>query len=183
MYCVKTNVHIWKCSFTKSLDDIAVKNEFKLITLPWKEFRVLKNDTSHFTWNGFKKFAKALVNVLYNMNIRNVHIISDSTIDFWNWENDDTRSERANLFLEKIANNHNINCSIDAHCGSGFVAMKDVKQDFRTRLLKYELNNVNTTDQHVTLFIGGWNDEPYNKNSINKQMQRIKTINMKKNTT
>lgn len=82
------------------------------------------------------------------------YVLTDSTIDY----NDRTVGGewhgRASKYVESLFLKHDINASVDAVCGSGFVAGASDGQHFRNRLL----NHLSHSLPSAILFMGGWND-------------------------
>lgn len=159
MYALKVNSYIWKSNLNSKIDKILKLNGIKLIKLKWNKFDLLKNDKNHFTWNGYKKFCKDLSKNLKNKKISNLHIISDSTIDYHNYDKYNHFTGQANKYL--IEQLQPMKITIDAICGSGFCARQEYNEDF--------LSRINKTTKNV-LFIGGWNDSNYSVEDINKKI-------------
>lgn len=158
MIALRVNTFIWKSSFNKYVDNKLTQSGVKLLDLQWHLCEYVKNDPEHFTWKGFKTFCKLLKNKINEVlkNDSKIHIISDSTIDYNNYDKNYRYTGKANKFLKLYFNNK---VSIDAQCGSGFHA----PINFIERLSKVPKNS-------IVLFIGGWNDYSYSeikKNIIN----------------
>lgn len=170
MYATKINTHIWKDQKYKKIDNILKQNNFTLFELEWYNFTLYKNDTNHFTWNGFKSFANSLISFIKSKSEANsILIISDSTIDYWNWENN-KYTERANNYIKNLLK---INIIIDAVSGSGFCAMKNENKDFVSRLNKIAKSN---KKYDLVIIIGGWNDYEYSIEEINDSIQQCNKI-------
>ena len=147
MLALRVNAYIWKCALYKYIDyKLSCKN-IKLIDIPWKNCKLIKNDLNHFTWKGFKNFCKYLNNELMKIlpPESSLHIISDSTIGYHNFTKNYRYNGKANKFLKLYLKKFKV--TIDAQCGSGFHA----GENFINRLTK--------APSHATiLFVGGWND-------------------------
>ena len=170
MYASKINTHIWKDEKYKKMDTILKQNNFTLFELEWNNFTLYKNDTDHFTWNGFKSFANSLISFINSKNEANsILIISDSTIDYWNWENNKC-TKRANNYIKNLLK---ININIDTVSGSGFCAMNNENKDFVSRLNKIVKFN---KKYDLVIIIGGWNDYQYSIEEIDDSIQQCNKI-------
>lgn len=180
MFASKINTYIWKDDKYNKIENILEHNNFTLFQLPWNNFTLYKNDQNHFTWNGFKTFSKYLTDFIkkiiskkYN-NIENLSILilSDSTIDYWNYEPDNIK--KANNYIKEELKPFNI--TIDAVSGSGFCAMKNDRKDrkdFVYRLHKIVKNN---KKYDLIIVIGGWNDYNYSLEEINSSIEQCSKI-------
>lgn len=159
MIALRVNTYAWKSKFNKYVDNKLNKNGVKLLDLQWNLCEYVKDDPDHFTWKGFKIFCKLLKNKMNNVlkDDSKIHIISDSTIDYNNYDKNCRYTGKANKFLKLYFSNYKV--SIDAQCGSGFHA----PVNFIERLSKVPKNS-------IVLFIGGWNDYSYSeiRENINK---------------
>ena len=170
MYASKINTHIWKDHKYKKMDTVLKQNNFTLFELEWSNFTLYKNDTDHFTWNGFKSFANSLISFINSKSEAiSILILSDSTIDYWNWQNN-KYTERANNYIKNLLK---INIIIDAVSGSGFCAMKNKNKDFVSRLNKIAKSN---KKYDLVIIIGGWNDYEYSIEEINDSIQQCNKI-------
>jgi hypothetical protein len=150
--------------------------KFKLIDLKWKEFDLLPDDKDHFTWYGYTVFCEHLSNTLFNMGIDAVHIFSDSTIDYWNDCSSCKSGCEADLYLINELAKKNIFSTVDAWCGSGFVApSNDPRGKFYHRLSMHARNHSFRKNATV-LFIGGWNDLPFQDEQVEKEIQRVSSF-------
>lgn len=177
MLASRINTYIWKDSKYNKTDIILKDNNFTLFQLPWDNFTLYKNDQNHFTWNGFKIFSRCLTDFIKSIiskkygDIKNpsILIISDSTIDYWNYEPNNLK--KANNYLKEELKPFNV--TIDAVSGSGFCAMRDNRKDFVYRLHKIVKNN---KKYHLIIVIGGWNDYNYSLEEINSSIEQCSQI-------
>lgn len=147
MLAIRVNSYIWKCPLNKYIDDKLSEANIQLIDIPWKNCKLIKSDLNHFTWKGFKNFCRYLNIELIKKIPREsrLHIISDSTIDYHNYNKNYKYNGKANKFLKLYLKNFRV--TIDSQCGSGFHA----HVSFLDRLNK-------VSKKSTVLFIGGWND-------------------------
>jgi hypothetical protein len=87
------------------------------------------------------------------MDANNLLIVSDSTIDYWNYNDDGDETGEADRYLIEHLRAAGISAHVDAVCGSGFVAMRDTGSDFGSRV-----NRLGRGVYDTILVIGGWND-------------------------
>lgn len=163
LHAVSTDVHIWKSEELRSLDLHLQAVGVNMHSLCWENYELLHDDTDHFTWNGFTAFAKDLVKLVRSLRGRTL-VVSDSTIDYWNWGGDGTRTNDATRLLESACPN----MRVDAVCGSGFVATRKDMTDFRTRLRGHRMHQFD----HV-LLVGGWNDLGCSKEQLYHALRQM----------
>lgn len=147
LHALVTNVHVWKCPALARLDTFMSLCKITLHTMSWSRFELLPDDTDHFTWSGFLSFAEELVQIILTLP-GNTLVLSDSTIDYWNYDDLGNQTNAASQYIESLCPS----VHVDAVCGSGFTALRKDMMDFRTRLRTH-----NVRYQSV-LFVGGWND-------------------------
>ena len=154
LFALRTNVHEWMSDFQKSLDDGLIRAGVRLIDLHWERFELLSDDREHFTWDGLTAFAANLADAM-KAELRDVsselHIISDSTIDYWNYDCDGSYDGKADACVVRAFENVGIKATVDAVNGSGFIALRKMGAHFRARKSRAS----------VELIIGGWNDRHY----------------------
>ena len=109
----------------------------------------LCEDGDHYTKGGLTLFAVALERVLSGMECPLV--VSDSTIDWHNYNKDWKRTGWADSILTL----YNPRMIVDSVCGSGFVALSSSNDHFYTRVSRHLRTNKNITD---VVLVGGWND-------------------------
>ncbi len=184
IYVLRTNVSRWREPYAEFMDDNFRKQGFHTVSLPWHRFEVLPHDRDHFTWHGFTVFAKSIARTMQHKlpAHSNLHIIADSTVDYWNVVADKgRRTNRASNYLKKELRAAGIkHATIDAVYGSGFVAMKPQHKDFVTRVKQ-------TADRRrqSLLIIGGWNDHSHTHRAVLssiKQLSRVVSHRTKKVT-
>lgn len=162
MWALRTNVHIWACPFTEWLDATLQSQGVPLVDLPWSAFDVLEEDTLHFTRTGYIRFAKALAETVRALHVGStLHILSDSTIDYWNWDDDGTYTGWASHYLESLLRPHVPHARVDAIVGSGFLASDS---SFRRRI---------GPPGTPTLIIGGWNDQAYARAAVERAVATL----------
>lgn len=110
----------------------------------------LEDDGQHFTREGQHAFHVAL-SVLMK-NVSQLLILSDSTIDFHNWNTDGSWSGWASHDLARCMPQTHV--SIDSVCGSGFVSRAHCNEHFYARAS----NHLRAGYDGPILIIGGWND-------------------------
>lgn len=160
---LRTNVYMWKSPLNRYIDNKLNSIGIKLINLPWDKFELIKSDQDHFTWRGYKSFCK-------NFNVQlahffktgtKIHIIADSTIDYWNYTSNFKYTGKANKFLKLYCKDYKI--TIDAIAGSGYTT----RNNFIDRI-------DNSIECDAVILIGGWNDVSYS--SIHSSMKKLKEL-------
>lgn len=111
----------------------------------------LEEDGDHYTREEYPRFVAQLAHSVENMN--HPLIVSDSTIDWHNYDSDWNRTGWASDLLRRTLSGQ---CVVDVVCGSGFVARAAQNEHFYTRVSKHLRTNRDITDVVV---LGGWNDE------------------------
>ena len=165
LLALATHEHIWRSAFTQGVDGILKEEGYSLIHLNWAEFETEEGDDDHFTWNGMRVFSKTLSHVLQKSGVKNVRVLSDSTIDHCNWS-DGERHGEADAFLSDCLAKQGIRSVIDSVCGSGLTAMREERKDFVTRARRAMKNE-------TLLLIGGWNDQSIPFPSIRRSAASI----------
>ena len=156
VFHVLTNAGPWKhTSVRLSEIDAALHSSGSIpIDLDWNDLEM--DDPDHFTDVGAVEFAGRFVRTVvpHLRGYKQLYVLTDSTIDY----NDRTVGGewhgRASKYVESLFLKHDINASVDAVCGSGFVAGASDGQHFRNRLL----NHLSHSLPSAILFMGGWND-------------------------
>lgn len=125
------------------------------IDIPMVQFP-LEKDGEHFTRDGQRAFHEALSDALQNTLMEpRVLILSDSTIDHHNWSRDGEWTGWASTALRHTLSEYGItNSTVDAICGSGFVARARHGEHFYARLSHHLRGGF----RGPIVFIGGWND-------------------------
>ena len=118
----------------------------------------LCTDGMHFTEKGFERFARALARslahalarVTYSSSTLAVAVVTDSTVghDGERW------APRLAAAIRRFAGVSRV--TVDAVCGSGFVALRDENLHFGARLRSHLPRDEQATV--VVVFVGGWND-------------------------
>lgn len=162
MLALRVNSYIWKSPLNKYIDNQLSKANIKLIDFPWEKCKLIRDDSNHFTWSGFKKFCSNLNYKLKNLLDKDskLYIIADSTIDYHNYTKNYRYTGKANKYLKLYLKNFKV--IIDAQYGSGFHA----GHKFIDRIYK-------VPKEYTILFIGGWNDHSFTHSKIN--IDNIKT--------
>ena len=167
MFTVGTDVYPWQGSITFRVDATMRNCGATVLSLPWNAFTLIVDDPEHFTWKGFERFCLSLGEKALEAGIERVHIVSDSTIDHWNYSDGGTYTGRATSHLEKtLLRGFGISATVDAICGTGFIAGHDALQDFRARLRR-DRSKLRAEGRAV-LVIGGWNDRRYDVEAVER---------------
>ena len=157
MWHVRINSPPWGNNPTLALfDDTLVTGASQTIDLPFLDMPLLP-DGDHFTKTGQCIFSHTLAKALSEriLSDTRILILSDSTIDFHNWSNHDEWTGWASSSLtEALAAFTLNNATIDAVCGSGFVARAQYGEHFHARLS----HHFRAGFRGAVVFIGGWND-------------------------
>ena len=164
---LKTAVGHWDCSTTKFIDSELVKNGFRLINMNWSGYQLLKHDRNHFTFLGFEIFCRDLSTILSIMGLTSISIVSDSTIGWFNYDDNYNFTNSGSKYLSKQLEKRGIKNQIIAINGSGFKARHDEYLDF-TNLI-YKISNAD----YPILIIGGWNDVQYNDDDIAESIRKM----------
>ena len=88
LLALKTNIEHWRSNKMQFIDKIIGKYDVKQLDIQWSNCELLKDDKDHFTLRGLKMFIKLLIQKLVLLGIKDVHVISDSTIAWWNYDYD-----------------------------------------------------------------------------------------------
>lgn len=151
---LKTHCHTWRSDFTKWLDAELSKHDIGLVDMPWSEFSYVKDDPDHFTVKGLEQFTTRLAYRLRRkLREKRVAIVSDSTIDYLPGGSD--------YVADKLLR-YKIHASVDAVCGSGFVAPKK----FASRLSA-------AGECDIILIIGGWNDAHHCREKVAAEIAKV----------
>lgn len=155
---LRCNVHIWKSPLNKYIDNTLERKGVKLINLSWNSLKTFKKDPDHFTLKGFKKFCYSLKQALklHLPENKKLHIIADSTIDYWNYDKE-KYTGYGNKYLKSIFLYNHV--TIDAMSGSGYHSYKSFS------------NRTISNKPDILLFIGGWND--YSFVETHKKIKKI----------
>ena len=170
---LRTNVAHW-CSLTmRNIDKIMIRNEIRLLDVKWDNCELLTHDRDHFTWRGLQMFTNLLAQKLVLMSIKDIMVLSDSTVAWWNYDKYGNFTGGASrMFIDTLANK-GICATIKAINGSGFRNRHDEYLDFSTMLKHSEtLKSKNTR----LLIIGGWNDEGYDTNTLKRSIDELVSI-------
>lgn len=174
LLALRTSTHIWQCEKLDAIDNILQVAGFELLDLQWNACQLLRNDTDHFTWIGFCNFSRTLANELLKWNVPSpLIVLSDSTIGHNDINKNHQFTGHASKHLQQELSRRGINATVDAISGSGFAAMGDSKQNFRSRILDGKFAAV--------LVIGGWNDMPYSDATIAQRVRGFKLALASKN--
>lgn len=152
LIALKNSVHIWSGDESKVIDFAMEENGYYLIELDWDKFDLIPSDQDHFTKSGFQAFCNNFVKKLSGIKNKKILIICDSTIDYWNYDQDGNYTAYADGYISKMLLKNGIECVMDSVGGSGFVA----GSNFRSRLSNYDNDFFD-----CIVFIGGWNDYSY----------------------
>lgn len=148
VYHVPTNVRPWgPCPTLQAIDSTYLATGSKPLALDAGAY-ALEADGDHYTVAAYERFARDLVALLPRRG--RVLIMTDSTVDFHNWEND-THTGWASEVLQALRPD----TVVDSVCGSGFVARARVGEHFYARLRERWKQG---EEYSAVVFIGGWND-------------------------
>lgn len=161
---LRTCVHVWKSQEMYALDALLRSKNIDLLDLEWERFKLI-SDQQHFSNHGFSKFstdlAKVVSEYLTKKNLKNVVIISDSTIGFMNVHN----FEGDEHVIKSMAK-EGIHAIVDSVGGSGYISMSDSNNHFHARLSQ-TLRRMYPSPPDAVLIIGGWNDI-WNSENVSK---------------
>ena len=150
VFHLKLNCPPWgPDSYLEAMDAALVKHGSQPIVLPWHTYE-MEDDGQHFTDAGFDEFRWGLVKALMGVDLD--LILSDSTIDHNNYNRGGEWTGIANERIETAFPG----CTVDAVCGSGFVAGAPENQHFHARLSRHM--RTRPDPPRAILFVGGWND-------------------------
>lgn len=169
---LRTCVHIWKSPELDALDSLLKFKNIDLLDLNWERFKLI-SDQQHFSNHGFIKFSTELAKVVSEYltvkNLKNVVIMSDSTIGFMNVHN----FEGDEHIIKSMAYK-GIHAIVDSEGGSGYVSMSDSNNHFHARLSQI-LRRMYPSSPDAVLIIGGWNDI-WNSENVSKIERAIDGI-------
>ena len=171
LLALKTNIEHWRSNKMQFIDKTIGKYDVKQLDLQWSNCELLKDDKNHFTLRGLKMFIKLLIQKLVLLGIKDVHVISDSTIAWWNYDNDSNFNNVASDLFIYECRRKGINASINAINGAGFRKRYDEGLDFPSLL-----NNTSINSYTTILIIGGWNDESVDQETIESSINKFMRI-------
>lgn len=112
----------------------------------------LEEDGDHYTRAAHVLFSRALAAALRGV-ARHPLVVADSTVDYHNWTEDGEWTGWASATLRSALG---AGATVDAVCGSGFVARADHNEHFYTRIA-HHLRHAEVRPDAVVV-LGGWND-------------------------
>ena len=131
------------------------------ISLPWDRFELLP-DGQHFPYHSQLEFneclSAALAGAIGSLASppRRILVITDSTVGYGDFEG--PRTGRASRLLEQSVHAATgIPTTVDAVCGSGYVAMASSRLNFRRRVLNGK--DGEDGEDGALVLVGGWNDD------------------------
>lgn len=137
VYHIRTNVAGWQCAELALLDEALQAAGSTPIDLPWDRFELCE-DGDHFTTRGALEFAHALGMAV---PLRGAVVVADSTI-----------GHNGELSANVLRNVYGAR-SVDAVCGSGFMARAWNGEHFRARVRRHT-----PPPPAAVVLVGGWND-------------------------
>lgn len=148
---LRTDVATWRAPALATLDDTLRRAGSQPIDLPWDQFE-LEPDGDHFTERGAIAFADALAAHVAPLLPRrsHMHILSDSTIDYNDRDDDGAWNGTATRRIVDAFASMGVHVRVDAISGSGFVARAREGEHFRARVPRGQSGHL--------LLVGGWND-------------------------
>lgn len=159
---VPTSVARWACPALDALDGaLREAGSVPLDPLPWDdELTVQADDPEHFTPYGFAAFVHALVPRALAAGCGGaVLVLTDSTVGHGDWSA--ATGEWTGAWSDALAAafaKAGVRATVDAVCGSGFVAGGRDGAHFRARLAAARRRLAGTSACGSVLLVGGWND-------------------------
>ena len=156
IFHVVTSASRWKCEFLSELDHALVASGSVPVTLDW-DSGLSYDDPDHFTTDSSNAFVERLANCTAPLlrEVRAVHVVTDSTIDYNDWVDGIHTKHASNRLIAAFAR-RGVRASVDAVSGSGFVARAREGEHFHQRVSHWiRTGNRNDT---ALLLMGGWND-------------------------
>ena len=163
------DVHVWRSPDARAVDAALSGAGVELLRLPWQHCKLLA-DGQHFTRVGFQRFVGYLVHRIARAlapspPLRQVIVLTDSTVDHWNWSDGGEHTGWASALLRaRLEKRLGCAAAVDASCGSGFVA--SVPFGVRLRALA-------PPHDSVVVFVGGWNDAPAPTSTITAAIRGV----------
>lgn len=150
-----TNRHVWASPVLAALDRRLAADGFAMVDLPWASYAYAAGDPDHFTWQGLRLFCRDLALVLCGASgswrpPRTAHIVTDSTVAYWDFDGSGAYTGQGSKLLERVLRRVGVHATVDAICGSGFVAGASTAETFPERMARRKAE--------VIVVIGGWND-------------------------
>ena len=161
---LRTCVHVWKSQEMYALDALLKSKNIDILDLKWERFKLI-SDQQHFSNHGFSKFSTELAKVvsqyMTKRNLKNLVIMSDSTIGFMNVDNFE-----GDEYIIQSMSNEGIHAVVDSVGGSGYISMSYSNNHFHARLSQI-LRKMYPSPPDAVLIIGGWNDI-WNSENVSK---------------
>jgi len=153
---LRVDVGRWACPALAALDAaLLTAGSTPLDNVPWEAFACLPDDPDHFPDDAYAAFVAALVPRACTAGCgASVLVLADSTVGHGDWHGgawSGTWSEA----LEGAFAASGVRATVDAVCGSGFVAGADRGEHFRARLAAARRRG---EEWDSVLLVGGWND-------------------------
>jgi hypothetical protein len=144
----------WSHEALREIDQAILGEGGAPISLEWESFSLRKDDGVHFTLTGLRSFSKALLDALLDALPPSssssphlpLHILTDSTLAHHSAHTQRTLKRWLSRRLGRRV-------TLDAVCGTGFVAGAEENQHFWARLRRNRPRG-----EHHLLVMGGWND-------------------------
>lgn len=157
VFHVTTDVHRWGHPTLSCLDATLCAAGSVPLSLPWWNLTFLP-DGEHLTPASQGRFDTLLIEAVAPQLQpgASVYVVTDSTVAHHDHEYHGSASrslERAFLAHPKA-----IRATVDAVCGSGFVALASERQHFYHRLSRVCGRGRGRSGYDHLLFVGGWND-------------------------
>ena len=121
--------------------------------LRWETLKLLP-DGMHFTRPSQIRFTKLLGAELQKLHLASpIHILTDSTIGYYDYSINGSYTGWATRSIKQdLESLLNVAVTVDAICGSGFVAMAHTSNNFKARIS-------HIPEGSSLVLVGGWNDE------------------------
>ena len=147
-----TDVAPWSCAALSVVDGALCAAGSEAVPFPstWAAFP-LEDDGEHFTREGLRSFAGALADALAARRSERVHVVTDSTVGHHNYDADGAWTGWGDAAVVDALRARGVAATVDAVCGSGFVARAREGLHFRPRARAAPAGA-------EVLLVGGWND-------------------------
>ena len=162
------NVPPWESVQMNFIDRECKQWSDSVLDAPWLEYEYL-SDGIHFTWEAQLLFNGWLVDQLRPFP-EPLIIITDSTVGHHDWKNGKWHGKASKHLLQMLLQIGKKKVTVDAICGSGYVARAEFGENFRPRIASKQAENA------TMVVIGGWNDE-HSSNVIHAVRGALKASN------
>jgi hypothetical protein len=153
---VRVDVGRWACPELAALDAaLLAAGSTPLADVPWDALACIADDPDHFLDDAYATFIAALVPRACSVGCgASVLVLTDSTVGHGDWHEGVWTGAWSDA-LERAFAASGVRATVDAVCGSGFVAGADRGEHFRARLAAARRRG---WEWDSVLLVGGWND-------------------------